>query len=144
MWYILKTSCQGRIFHITDPLWSMASLRKGPMIGSFDVLFVVYLVRLLNKWSHCLSFGRPWHSCDITVMLRHLTKLITRSLSHGIHCTISHTLWGQHTKSGVIISTFTLRTSLEIFNPTNSLAASNCIKITSLLMKSNAFNCHGA
>ena len=48
---------------------SVNSPREGPVLRSFDVLFVVILNNLLNKQWRCRWFDMPLCSCDDTVLV---------------------------------------------------------------------------
>ena len=57
--------------------WSPVVARiNGPIMWSFDVLFVVNFNRLLNKQLSCQWFQIPWCSCDVTVMCYHDVLLL--------------------------------------------------------------------
>ena len=42
---------------------------QGPMMGSFQVSFIVSLSKLLNNSSICRRFETQWRSCDVTIVL---------------------------------------------------------------------------
>ena len=57
--------------HIAGPLW------WNPIIMRlFDISFVVWMNKLLNKQSRCRWVQPPWRSCDVTVLsLRDIERL---------------------------------------------------------------------
>ena len=50
------------------PFLPVDSAHKGPVLRSFDILFVISLKKLLNKQPSFQWFETPWCWCDVTAM----------------------------------------------------------------------------
>ena len=57
----LQALCEGNLRSSVD------SLHKGPVMQSFDILFIVSQNKLLNKQLDCQWIEIIWQSCKITV-----------------------------------------------------------------------------
>ena len=78
--YGLMISCNGSVFHITEPFGreidrsSVDYTHKAPVMRITDVFFVVSPKKLLDKQSNYQCFETLWHSWDVTVM-RYVVQL---------------------------------------------------------------------